>query len=176
MKIERRFAERFEVLLPATLRVDPSADIYQQKNGILNQPKASAFNATKEEGAQLLASQECFKVLIPNVSVSGLQILLSNEVLPKILPNIERKDIIDTVPLIVEIELPEQQSCLTIRLGVIYLRRHSMDDSLLGCRFEWFYQDSARRLAEYLATLKQKQDGSNIVAISSNRAISQNNE
>ncbi|WP_144391335.1 PilZ domain-containing protein [Pleionea sediminis] len=104
--------------------------------------------------AEVITSDgQTFAVKIVNLSISGLQFEIINESIPLLMPNEDREFKIDTIPLLVKILLPKEASEVVIKLGIVYFRRVSMFDSVLGCRFETFYSQSASVLEQYIRKL-----------------------
>ena len=160
--VERRIAERYSVNLTARVMpaesgcvsdksatpiVDDDGTYSTKFDGNLHNNEDVSYNTNSKNSNRQ-----------SNVSVSGVQVMIDPSLLPVLLPNADRKDKIDTVPLDIEIDIPDNMNSIKIKLGVVYLQRQSMTSVILGCRFEWFYADSARKLAEYLASLKCSDD------------------
>jgi hypothetical protein len=87
---------------------------------------------------------------VTNISMSGIQILVDNAAIPTLMPPIERSNKLDTIPVMIHIALPSPFEAVDIELGIVYFNRVSQTQSAVGCRFEGFVNDSARRLSEYL--------------------------
>jgi hypothetical protein len=179
--VERRIAERYSVNLTARVMpaesgcvsdksatpiVDDDGTYSTKFDGNLHNNEDVSYNTnSKNSNRQSNQNMPSDKlelvsntVTVSNVSVSGVQVMIDPSLLPVLLPNADRKDKIDTVPLDIEIDIPDNMNSIKIKLGVVYLQRQSMTSVILGCRFEWFYADSARKLAEYLASLKCSDD------------------
>ncbi len=94
--------------------------------------------------------KDSFSALVSNLSMSGIQIKVENSLIPQLMPAIERANKIDTIPVEVEVELPELFKAVTIKLGIVYFNRISLTHSVVGCRFEGFVKEGARTLSEYI--------------------------
>ena len=93
---------------------------------------------------------------VVNISSSGLQLQVSNQIIPYLMPNKERKFVLDTVSLDIDMTLPGIENSTSIKLGIVYMRRISMHESVIGCRFEAFNQSSARDLEHYIDRLENR--------------------
>ncbi|NVJ61717.1 MAG: PilZ domain-containing protein [Gammaproteobacteria bacterium] len=110
------------------------------------------------KGELVTAKQDVIDARIINLSFSGIQIKASTEFAHQLFPNLSREYPIDTVQFDLSIRLPKPFTPPHVRIGVVYLRRTSSLDMILGCRFEKFYDSSAEELASYLAVLKDISD------------------
>ncbi len=99
-----------------------------------------------------LANGQKIDAMVVNLSLTGLQLEVDNQSVPRLIPNQSREFQLDTIPLIVNIRLPNEEE-VEIKLGVVYLRRVSMQVSMIGCRFEAFYLNSASVLERFIKTI-----------------------
>jgi len=121
---ERRSAPRFEVSLDGTAKTN---------EGHLSEIKVS------------------------NISSSGLQFSIAQHEVPQIFPNPDLNNSLDPIHLELKIELPESHSSgatnLSIKVGIVYLKRVGIDLCVAGCRFEHFESDALVILENYIQHL-----------------------
>lgn len=101
-----------------------------------------------------LANGQNIDATVVNLSLSGLQLQVDNQTVPTLMPNQSREFQLDTIPLTINIALPNEIDEVEIKLGLVYLRRVSMQESLIGCRFEAFYQKSASMLERFIKSIR----------------------
>lgn len=101
-------------------------------------------------GRIIAGGKEAAVALVTNISMSGIQIKVENSAIPQLMPAIDRANKLDTIPIEIEVELPEPFDAVNIRLGIVYFNRVSLSYSVIGCRFEDFLNQSARTLSEYI--------------------------
>ncbi len=113
-------------------------------------------------------------IQICNISSSGLQFAVDQAEMVTMLPNKSEKNTLKPVSIKLKIHLDQkndrlistelesdrgsntqinQSTPLEINCGIVYIKRKSIDQCIVGCRFENFCDDSDERLESYL--LKQ---------------------
>ncbi|MEE4244968.1 MAG: PilZ domain-containing protein [Kangiellaceae bacterium] len=97
---------------------------------------------------------EALKAQVSNISISGLHIVINNADLPMLLPNNDREFKIETVAVGINMLLPPPFKPVEVNLGIVYLKRVSMHQTGVGCRFESFVGQSSRTLFEYILHLE----------------------
>ncbi len=113
---------------------------------------ADRFTVDLPAIAEVKSGDEC-TVEITNISASGIQLQVHNHVMPMLLPNIDREFKVDTVPFVLRASLPGTLGEVEIRIGIVYIKRISMVESVIGCRFEEFYNHSEIQLEQFLMSL-----------------------
>ena len=117
--------------------------------------RRAARYSIKLTGKLLTALEEEVSVCVINLSFSGIQVQVSTEYAKKLFPNLSRDHPIDTVQFDLTMSLPGAFDSIEVRIGVVYLKRASSEDMILGCRFENFYNDSADELSGFLASIDE---------------------
>lgn len=106
--------------------------------------------------ARIIAGgKEATVALVTNISMSGIQVKVENSAIPHLMPAIDRANKLDTIPVEIEVELPNPFDAVNIRLGIVYFNRVSLSHSVIGCRFEDFLNQSARTLSEYILHIQK---------------------
>jgi len=101
-------------------------------------------------------------VEISNISISGLQFEIAQAEIPQLIPNLSPTNSMTPVQIDLIFDLPHSQTAnaqtsVRILCGIVYLKKISIDQCNVGCRFEQFYQQSERQLENYIKNCSDHQ-------------------
>lgn len=92
-----------------------------------------------------------------NISSSGLRFAIGQAKIPRLLPNVSHKNTLNPVSVQLNIDLQDNHPQIQIKCGIVYVQRKSLEQCVIGCRFEVFLDDSSERLERYIYQLASKE-------------------
>lgn len=92
---------------------------------------------------------------VSNISSSGLQFLVAQAEIPHLIPNHSQLNSLTPVQIELICDLPlsklaNAQTSIRILCGIVYVKKISIDQCKVGCRFEQFYQQSELQLENHI--------------------------
>lgn len=104
-------------------------------------------------GSVLTSSEFRSEIEVTNISSSGLQFGIGQFAMPQLVPNQSENNQLEPVHVKLSIFLADINQLLEIECGIVYVKRKSIDECSVGCRFERFIENSDRHLENYLTKL-----------------------
>lgn len=101
-------------------------------------------------------------VEISNISASGLQFNIAQAEIPHLIPNHSQTNTMTPVQIDLSCDLPHSQitnakTLVRIQCGIVYVKKISIDQCNVGCRFEQFYRQSEQQLENYIKNCSDNQ-------------------
>jgi hypothetical protein len=120
---------------------------------ICERRRSPRFDVSLEATVKTQQDFSC-SILVFNISSSGLQFCVAQQYIPNLIPNNPHSG--GSVPIPIEISLKLQndaqakQPFSKINCRIVYIKRSSMHECTVGCRFEQFIDNANRQLEAYI--------------------------